>query len=386
MIIPFPSPWHAPFLQAAADRCGLEWRVAADSDASVTARGLSLVNNDACYDTLVAAAQAVAAAEVAGRRDADGPVAAEVGLPLLCNRCRSLDKSYLVQEALRRAGCGQVRVLPLFQAMAEPGFVSPEAQRCLAAAIAVADGLLQVRLRMRLHLPEPRLAYFDALIESWCERAVAEVASPHVFDVLDFMGSLDVEAGRLFGTDRTSRPIVGVAGSVSALFNPMVNDGLIDILEAEGCEVRLPWLASILDFVLASQGIECPFSEEVGRLCLRASQGFAVIPGASCTGNLKEAGSRFAPVPLTRGLGCAVAGWMQQLLWRGIDDIVYASHFGCLSGHVSGAGILGPLRRAYPRANIAAVEYDPGTSSLNQVNRLKLMASIAWQKKEGVRQ
>lgn len=386
MIVPFPSVWHAPFIQAAADRCGLGWQVAADSDASVAARGLALVNNDACYDTLVAAAQAVAAAEAAGRRGADEPAAAEVGLPLLCNRCRSLDKPYLVQEALCRAGFGQVRVLPLFQAMGEPGFASPEAQRCLAAAIAVADGLLQVRLRVRPHLPASRLAYFDAVVESWRERVLDEVASPHVPDALDLVRSLDAEAGRLFGVGRTLRPIVGVAGSAAVLFNPMVNGGLADTLEAEGCEVRLPWLASILAFVLAAQGVECSFSGELDRLCLQASQGFAVIPGASCIGNLQEVGSRFAPAPLARGLGCAVAGWMQQLLWQGIDDIVYASHFGCLSGHVSGAGILGPLRRAYPQANIAAVEYDPGTSSLNQVNRLRLMASIAWQKKEGVRQ
>ena len=386
MILPFPSVWHAPFIQAAADRCGLGWQVTADSDASVAARGLALVNNDACYDTLVAAAQAVTAAEAAGRRGADGTATVEVGLPLLCNRCRSQDKPYLVQEALRRAGFGRVRVLPLFQAMAEPGFVSVEAQRCLAAAIAVADSLLQVRLRVRPHLPASRLAYFDAVVESWRERALAEVASPQAPDASDFMRLLDAEAARLFGISRSPRPIVGVAGSASVLFNPMVNDGLAATLEAEGCEVRLPWLASILAFVLAAQGTECPFSEELDHLCLRASQGFVVIPGASCTANLREAGSRFAPAPLARGLGCAVAGWMQQLLWQGIDDIVYASHFGCLSGHVSGAGILGPLRRAYPQVNIAAVEYDPGTSSLNQVNRLKLIASIAWQKKEGVRQ
>ena len=35
------------------------------------------------------------------------------------------------------------------------------------------------------------------------------------------------------------------------------------------------------------------------------------------------------------------------------------------------------LRKAYPYANIAAVDYDPGASEVNQLNRIKLMLSTA---------
>ena len=35
------------------------------------------------------------------------------------------------------------------------------------------------------------------------------------------------------------------------------------------------------------------------------------------------------------------------------------------------------IRREYPDANIVAVDYDPGASEVNQLNRIKLMLSTA---------
>ena len=35
------------------------------------------------------------------------------------------------------------------------------------------------------------------------------------------------------------------------------------------------------------------------------------------------------------------------------------------------------LKNSYPYANIVAVDYDPGASEVNQLNRIKLMISVA---------
>ena len=40
-------------------------------------------------------------------------------------------------------------------------------------------------------------------------------------------------------------------------------------------------------------------------------------------------------------------------------------------------GVIKTLKKAYPQANIAAVDYDPGASEVNQLNRIKLMLSTA---------
>jgi predicted nucleotide-binding protein (sugar kinase/HSP70/actin superfamily) len=36
------------------------------------------------------------------------------------------------------------------------------------------------------------------------------------------------------------------------------------------------------------------------------------------------------------------------------------------------------LKRIYPGSNIATIDYDPGASEVNQLNRLKLMLSAAF--------
>jgi Uncharacterized protein conserved in bacteria len=52
--------------------------------------------------------------------------------------------------------------------------------------------------------------------------------------------------------------------------------------------------------------------------------------------------------------------------------------FACLPNHVTGKGMIKELRRKYPGSNIAAIDYDPGASEVNQLNRLKLMLSVAF--------
>ena len=41
------------------------------------------------------------------------------------------------------------------------------------------------------------------------------------------------------------------------------------------------------------------------------------------------------------------------------------------------------LKRRFPEANIAAVDYDPGASEVNQINRIKLMMAVARQERSG---
>lgn len=40
-------------------------------------------------------------------------------------------------------------------------------------------------------------------------------------------------------------------------------------------------------------------------------------------------------------------------------------------------GVIKEVRREHPEANIVAIDYDPGASEVNQLNRIKLMLSTA---------
>ena len=80
-------------------------------------------------------------------------------------------------------------------------------------------------------------------------------------------------------------------------------------------------------------------------------------------------------------------GEMLELIKSGVNNIVCVQPFGCLPNHVVGKGVIKALRKAYPSSNIVAIDYDPGASEVNQLNRIKLMLSTAQKnlkKGEGV--
>ena len=77
------------------------------------------------------------------------------------------------------------------------------------------------------------------------------------------------------------------------------------------------------------------------------------------------------------GEGWFLTGEMLELIHSGAGNIVCTQPFACLPNHVVGKGVIKELRRLYPQSNIVAIDYDPGASEVNQLNRIKLMLSTA---------
>ena len=77
------------------------------------------------------------------------------------------------------------------------------------------------------------------------------------------------------------------------------------------------------------------------------------------------------------GEGWFLTAEMLELIEEGAPNIICMQPFACLPNHVTGKGVMKELKRRYPEANIVAVDYDPGASEVNQVNRIKLMMSVA---------
>ena len=77
------------------------------------------------------------------------------------------------------------------------------------------------------------------------------------------------------------------------------------------------------------------------------------------------------------GEGWFLTAEMIELIKSDVPNIVCCQPFGCLPNHIVGKGVIKELRAAYPDANIVAVDFDPGASEVNQLNRIKLMLSTA---------
>lgn len=77
------------------------------------------------------------------------------------------------------------------------------------------------------------------------------------------------------------------------------------------------------------------------------------------------------------GEGWLLTGEMVELIHHGVENVVCLQPFACLPNHVTGKGMMKAVRKMNPKANIAAIDYDPGASDVNQLNRIKLMMATA---------
>ena len=82
------------------------------------------------------------------------------------------------------------------------------------------------------------------------------------------------------------------------------------------------------------------------------------------------------------GEGWYLVGEMIDMIEEGVPNICVVQPFACLPNHVTGRGIFREIRRQYPHANVASIDYDPGASQVNQLNRIKLMAATARDRHE----
>ena len=93
--------------------------------------------------------------------------------------------------------------------------------------------------------------------------------------------------------------------------------------------------------------------------------------------NLAEMAKEIVSLGNQTGEGWFLTGEMLELIHNGASNIVCTQPFACLPNHIVGKGVIKELRRRHPEANIVAIDYDPGASEVNQLNRIKLMLSTA---------
>ena len=190
------------------------------------------------------------------------------------------------------------------------------------------------------------------------------------------------------------KPRVGIVGEILVKFSPTANNHLVELLEAEGAEAVMPDLMDFLLYTLYNTNFkheQLGFKQSTARLC---NLGVSLLEMLRKTSRKEfEASKRFTPPGRIQDLalyaqdyvslgnmtgeGWFLTGEMLELIHGGVLNIVCAQPFGCLPNHVVGKGVIKELRRTNPQSNIIAVDYDPGASEVNQLNRIKLMLATA---------
>lgn len=97
---------------------------------------------------------------------------------------------------------------------------------------------------------------------------------------------------------------------------------------------------------------------------------------------LAEMASEILSLGNQTGEGWLVAAEMIEFIQQGVNNIICVQPLACLPNHVAGKGMIKPIKERYPQANILPIDYDPGISSVNQLNRIKLLLSAAEKEKK----
>lgn len=384
LIVAFPCEEHALLLGAALSSWG-ESRVlvAASLSDNVIHAGLSKVNNDACYASIVAAGQVVECLRQECAGDSRECLCAIA--PNLCVSCRCDDMPYVMERAVGTGrGClsGEpaLRVEPFFSLCDR---LPLEVLAKVAQALFAADVLLQARCSLAPFAHGDNASRLRSTLEGQRVWACQELASPRAFDVARFAGDLARALGGLRGALSTPAqvPKVGVVGAPLAVYGSEVNAHLLELLVSEGCQPCVPYLSAHIAYSLEAQGasprLRAALEEQ--RLALARIDAQGLWEPCPSVAQLRAAAAGVVPDHVVQGMGYSLAGHALLFWQQGAKSLVYASTFGCLVGHVVGQGILKRLRERCLGISIAAVEYDAGTSPANQINRVKLLTSLARQ-------
>ena len=393
ILCPQMAPIHFELLVKVFHRNGYNLELLPSVDHGAVDAGLKYVNNDICYPSILVTGQ-IMEAVMSGRYDTDklAVIITQTG-----GGCRATNYISLIRKALAAVGLPHIPVIALsFKDLGEsnPGFkVTPSMLLQAAYSIFYGDLLMMALYRTRPYEAEPGSA--NRLFDHWmgvCQDQLMRGLKRREFK--DTVRRIVEDFDTLPLVGEGTKPRVGVVGEILVKFHPTANNQIVDVIEREGCEAVVPGLAEFFLFGIAGGIFQ---KDPLGRSA-KGAVGSRI--GIWAIGKLRApvtkaltASSRFEPpadiyelagyaseiLSLCNSMG---EGWlltaeMVELVRTGAPNVVCMQPFACLPNHVVGKAVIKELRRRYPESNIVAVDYDPGASEVNQLNRIKLMISVA---------
>ncbi len=391
ILVPNMSPIHFDLLIPAINYCGLNCELLPDCDKDAINTGLKYVNNDACYPSICVVGQ-IMKALLSGKYDLNHVA---VAMTQTGGGCRATNYVGFIRRALASAGMSQIPVIGISAQGIErhPGFsFTLPLLRNAIEAIVYGDVFMRVLYATRPYELVPGSA--NALHQKWFDICLGSMTGKNKNTFKHNIQGIVHDFDTLPLDETIKKPRVGIVGEILVKFSPSANNYLVDLLESEGAEAVMP---DMLDFFLYSFYNSNFKHDNLGktkRSQVISNAGISALEMIrKCAKDALAASRRFTPPSDIRelaeyaepvvslgnmcGEGWFLTGEMMELINEGAPNIVCTQPFGCLPNHVVGKGVIKELRRQHPEANIVAIDYDPGASEVNQVNRIKLMLATA---------
>ena len=392
LLCPQMSPIHFDLIEPAIRAFGYNMEILQNHNRNAVDVGLQYVNNDACYPSLIVIGQ-IMDALLSGKYDLNRTA---VFMSQTGGGCRASNYIGFIRRALEKAGMPQVPVISVNANGMEtnPGFsiTLPMMTKAMQAVV-YGDIFMRVLYATRPYEAVPGSA--NALHEKWkkiCIKALSK-RQPAMMEFAKNVRGIIRDFDNLERLD-IKKPKVGIVGEILVKFSPLANNHVVELLESEGAEAVMPDLLDFLLYCFYNSNFKAEhlgMKKSTARLC---NAGIALLEFFRKTARKELAASKhFTPPSEIRDLaemakgfvslgnqtgeGWFLTGEMLELIHSGVKNIICTQPFGCLPNHIVGKGVIKELRKNYPESNIIAVDYDPGASEVNQLNRIKLMLATA---------
>ena len=391
ILAPQMSPIHFQFIEKAARASGYNIDVLPANDKEAIEEGIKYVNNDACYPSILVIGQMINALK-SGKYD---PNKTALIISQTGGGCRATNYVGFLKKGLREAGFPNVPIISLnvLGMERQPGFkISYRLIKKLMMGVIYGDLFIRVLYRVRPY--ETVKGSANKLYEYYREKAFKNVENGNKNE----MNKLVKEIVKAFDTLEINdevKPKVGIVGEIFVKYHPTANNNIVDVLEKEGAEVVVP---ELLDFFLyccynskfknrylsgssivkTGCDIAISYIESYRKVVKKELQNSERFGYPSSINNLAKKAANVVSLGNQTGEGWLLTGEMVELIESDVNNIVCIQPFACLPNHITGKGMIKALKSKYPLANIVAVDYDPGASEVNQLNRIKLMMSVAF--------
>ena len=396
---PQMAPVHFRLVTSVLNRFGYRTELLEQVSPADVETGLKYVNNDACYPAIMVIGQLVNNFLTGG---AD-PNNSSVAITQTGGMCRATNYAGMLRKGLAEAGFGQVPVIAISAQGFEdnPGFqVTPAIVHRGLQALVLGDLLQSVLLRVRPYQAVPGSA--QALYERWdriCQEFFTHGGySPTLGRRVGYAKLVRMLVGEFHALpllDIPRKPRIGLVGEILVKFHPDANNHAVAVIEDEGCEAVLPGLLEFFGQSLYTGdwkwhhlgiGEHSRHAKRIGLWLMEQYQAPVQQALAACGGKFElqsdlatmaNRAQNVIALGTTAGEGWLLTAEMMELIESGTPNIICAQPFACLPNHVVGKGMFRELRRLYPQANITSIDYDPGASEVNQLNRIKLVVAGA---------
>ena len=405
IVAPQMSPIHFSLVESVIRSGGYKFDILKHASREDVETGLKYVNNDACYPAIMVIGQLIDAI-LEGKYDPDKVCLA---ITQTGGMCRATNYFGLIRKALIDAGYPQIPVIAISTQGLEdnPGFkVTPALLHRTVKALILGDLLMKCLYRVRPYEVEKGAA--NRLYEQW-DVIVREALEHHGFSktaaktpwlkrrylpypvlAREIVKSFDA----LLLKDVPRKVRVGVVGEILVKYQPDANNHVVDVIESQDCEAVVP---GIMEFMTTRPYIT-DWNEKYlgtgGNKTLYALMRWSLdrynapIKAAIATSHgkfkqddpmpeLVEKAAEVTSIGVQAGEGWLLTAEILELIEQGCPNVICAQPFACLPNHVTGRGMFGKIRRLHPEANIVSIDYDPGASEANQLNRIKLMIAAA---------